>query len=220
MNITKILKCVLALTLAITVLCLVGCKKDNEPQTSSSPTPSDTSDTSSVLVPVKATFPEQYTLMTALGDGDNINIKGNSALNVKSNAALRYDPISYEGIALNYSFKTSFDIGCGSKCTDFLNAYGVKTGYYTSYDLEGNAVDITTGGKKVFTVTAILSFDENDNSITYLTGKQISDHSEGIVQSGFNYIKNANIGVDLLIITLTVNGDLTVDSFDIIHYIV
>lgn len=198
-------------------LIFVGCEKDSN-ASSSAPSTSKTESTVSVLLPVKATFPKQYTLIKS-SDGTEYDVKGNTAFLVENGTARQYDPLSLEGLQLEGTFTIGSGLGIGSSCTDFMKEYGITRGYYSSLDKDGKAVDPAVGGDKNFTVTAILSFDEDTDKLSYVAGGKVLEHLEGLYQGGGEYLKGVNIGKDLLVVTINAKGDLTVDSFDITHYI-
>ncbi len=201
-------------------LCLsfAGCKgKGEQVSSEGSGTVSETQSTVSELVPIKSTFPEKYLFIKS---GDTVhNIKGNTAFSVKKGSARQYDPKSGEGITHKGTFTLKDDIGVGSKCSEFLNNYGINLGYYSSFDKNGNPVDPFVGGDDDFTVLSILSYDEDTEQITYASGGKIAEHIEGIVGAGGDYLKGTSLGKDLLVITINAKSNGKVESFSIEHFI-
>lgn len=206
----------------VLLLCLAGCKKDAADGTSSvesEPEP-EVQSTASVLVPIEATFDEKYTRLSPAKSGDDINIKGNVGVNVTADGSKVFDPNTYEAIDLKGTYVLGDGLGVGSTCADFMNYFGIKRGYYTAYDGDSNAVDVTVESKKAFTVKAILKFDEATEKITYVAGGKVGEHTEGLDSAGVSYLSGAEIGNDILVVTLFVKGDLIVECFTIVHYII
>ncbi len=197
-----------------------GCQKDNTSSDVNTSYENQSEQTSSVLLPVEATFDEKYTRMLPSGEGEEMNIKGNLAITVTANSAKIYDPTSYESRELNTEYTLSNGVGVGDKCDDFINHFGIGRGYYVAVDSQGNAVDISKKSNKKFTFTAILKFDEAERKMSYFSASMIANHLEGMSNAGTQYITGADIGKDLLVVSLSVKGDLTVESFDIKHFIV
>lgn len=202
-----------------TIVCLsfAGCKKESEQVSSDSSTVSETQSTASVLVPVKSTFPEKY-LFIKSGETE-YNIKGNSAFSVKKGSAVQYDPNTLEGITHEGTFTLKDDIGVGSKCSEIMNNFGITLGYYSSRDKKGNPVDPFEGGDEAFTVVAILSYDEDTEKITYVSGGKVAEHIEGIMGAGGAYLQSTSLGKDLLIVTINAKSNGTVETFSVEHFI-
>ncbi len=205
--------------IAVCLFGLTACKK-NETETDSLPSNTESANTSSVLLPVEATFDEKYTKMFPKGDGDAINVKGNCAMNVLPRSAKMYDPTSFEALNLDTTYTFADGLGVGSTCAEFMEHFGIGRGYYVAVDSDGNAVDISKKQDKKFTFTAILKFDEAQRKMSYFSANMISSNAEGLLSAGTRYLMGVDIGKDLLVVTLSVKGDLTVEEFDIIHYII
>ena len=215
-------------SLFIRALCIVGtitvllfttaCSKETVETELSEPTPSEIQSTTSVLVPVEATFDDKYIKLTSK-KGNELNLKGNVAATVSAKSTKQYDPNTFESLSLNETYALSDGLGVGSTCDEFMQHFGITRGYYIAYNKEGKAVDIEVKSKNEFTFVAILKFDESSGKITFVAGGKIGEHAEGLNLSGVEYMSSVAIGKDVLKITLTVKGDLTVKSFDIAHYI-
>jgi hypothetical protein len=202
------------------ILCSVaGCNNDTSSTGSVLSQPSE-QNTSSILLPIEATFDEKYTMMVPVGEGENINIKGNCALNVLPNKAKMYDPTNFETMELKTTYTLSNGVGIGDKCAKFMEHFGIGRGYYTALDSNGLAVDVSKEHTENFTVTAMLKFDESERKMSYFSASMISNNIEGLLSAGLQYLTNTDIGKDILVVKLYVKGDLSVHEFDIMHYIV
>ena len=208
----------LCLSLIICVW-LAGCKdKGNENESVEAPAVSNkTESTVSELVPPKSTFPDKY-LFIKSGETE-YNIKGNSAFDVTEGKALQYDPNIFEGVTHEGKFTVTGDLGIGSSCVDFMSLYGITRGYYSAIGNDGKAVDPTVKGDNPFTLRAVLSYNEDNPKITLVSGGKVNENVEGLIQNCGGTLESMNIGKDLLMVTLKVKGDLTVEGFTVEHFV-
>ena len=101
-----------------------------------------------------------------------------------------------------------------------MEFYGIKRGYYLSYDADRKPVDVEVESGKSFTLVAILMFDEDTNKTTYVPGGKVSEHFEALYSAGQEYMLTAGIGKDVLVVKLSVKANLTVDGFELVHYLI
>ena len=220
MKSSLLIKVVCGLVAVSMLSAMAGCKKTETESTASVPTESKTESTASILVPVEATFDEKYTNLLPVKEGESINVKGNVAVKVEKGQTKQYDPNILEGITIDGEYTLSNGIGLGNTCAEFMEFFGITRGYYMTYDKKGQAVDVETESKESFTFVAILKFDEATKKMSYVPGGKVGEHVEGLYSASTSYLSNAGIGNDILLITLTVKGNLTVEKFDIAHYII
>lgn len=210
----KILKATLCALLIVSAILLFCSCKDNDTASLSS----DTSDETVSIEPATIFFPDSYINLVAEKEGfESIKVQSNMGVKITKDVTKTYNAISLESADIESTYKTINGFGVGSDCTEFLNNYGLTHGFCLVTDKDGNSVDILEVGKNTAKVTAILSLN-SDGTVSYIPAANIALHLNGINSSNLEYIKNADIGNDLLVIEITSKNGETVDTFELIHY--
>ena len=184
---------------------LTGCgeNKPDSPAESETPSQSTVSE-SSALEPITVFFPEEYTTFVPKAEGEkSISVRGLTGIKVEKNFTRVYDPVAFEGVDYAYGSTTLSGAGCGGSVEDLAAVYGITES--NSLNNEGN-------------IWAVLMLDD-DGNITYLEKSKVYEAVRALAESNKKYADYMKMGNNLLTVCINTSDGVTVDSFEVVHYV-